>query len=95
MPELLKTRCTQGHLVITDTTIIIELTAFGKTLKSETLLRSAFVDMDTKIVGAQLFSKKPATTSFTFHGQGGKILHANLVNGEDSKKVIALLTGRE
>jgi hypothetical protein len=95
MAELIKTRCTQGWLVITETAIIVELTAFGKTIKSESMLRSAFVDLDTKIIGSQLFGKKPATTSFKFYGQGNKVIEASLVNGVDAKVVIAILTGRE
>lgn len=95
MPELIKTRCTQGWLVITDTAIIVELTGLGKTIKSETMLRSAFVDLDAKSVGMNLFSKKPATMNFVFRGQGGKALKASLVNGEDAKKITAILTGRE
>jgi len=89
MAELLKTRCKQGMLVITETAIIVELSGLGKTLKSETLMRSAFTDIDVK---------KPlllATANLTFHGQGGKVLHADLVKADDAKKAVALLTGRE
>ncbi len=89
MAELLKAKCKQGTLVITDTAIIVELSGFGQTFKSETLMRSAFVDLD---------AKKPAllaTINLTFHGQGGKVIHADWIKPEDAKQVVALLTGRE
>jgi hypothetical protein len=94
MAELIKTRCTGGWLVITEDAIIVELTSFGKTIKSETMLRTAFVDLDTKGVMVNVFSKKPSTMNFVFRGQGGKAIKANLVKGEDAQKVIEILTGR-
>ncbi len=93
MEELIRTRCTQGWLLITETSIIVELTTFGKTLKSEMMLRSAFVDLDAKAVGMTLFYKKPVM-NLVFHGQGGKVIKAGMVNGEDASAIITLLTGR-
>lgn len=90
MSELIRTRCQEGQLIITEQAIIVELTGFGRTLKSETMLRSSFVDLDTKAAGWPLVRN----TSFTFHGQGGKTIRAGWVKGEDAKRVIALLTGR-
>ena len=92
MAELLKTNCKQGQLVITDTAIIVEqVSVFDKTkkLRSETMMRASFVDLDYK---------KPAmmaTINLTFHGQGGKILRADWVKREDAERAQAILTGRE
>lgn len=92
MEELIKTRCKEGWLLITEEAIIVELTTFGKTLKSEMMLRSAFVDLDAKAVGMTLLYKKPAM-NLTFHGQGGKVIMAGMVKGEDAQKIITLLLG--
>jgi len=92
MSELIKTHCKQGSLVITETAIIVErLSVFDKSkaLKSETMMRAAFVDLDTK---------KPAmmaAINLTFHGQGNKVLHADWVDQKDAQRIVALLTGRE
>lgn len=92
MPELFKTPCKQGDLIITDSAIIVERpSAFDKRKKltSETMLRASFVDLDYK---------KPAflaTINLTFIGQGGKQLHADWVKREDADRVQALLTGRD
>ncbi len=92
MAELFKTSCKQGDLIITDTAIIVERpSAFNKNdkLKSETMMRAAFVDLDSKIPFMM------ATVNFTFHGQGGKVLHADWVSKKDAARVVAILTGRE
>lgn len=88
MPELLKTTCKQGQLILTDTAIIVELKGFGRTFKSETLLRSAFSDVDMK-------SLTGANYNLIFHGQDGKALKADWVNHTDACRIVALLTGRE
>ena len=95
MAELIKTRCTQGWLILTDTAIIVELRGFGGSVqKSETLLRSAFVDLDMKR-STPFGGMKAVSMNLAFHGAGGKVLSANLVKAEDAQKIVAILTGRE
>ena len=90
MAELLKTRCKQGKLIITDTHIIIEL----GNLRSSTLARASFTSLDSKMGVPSVFGLGGGT-NLTFHGQGAEILHADLVPPKDAKQVAAILTGRE
>ncbi len=94
MAEILSTRCKQGKLIITNISIIVELSSFIGNLRSETMMRSSFVDLDTKLAVPSLFGKGGGV-NLTFHGQGNKVIHADLVKPEDAKRIQAILTGRE
>jgi hypothetical protein len=94
MAELISTRCKQGKLILTDTAIVVELGSFMGNLRSETMMRSSFVDLDTKLAVPSLFGKGGGV-NLTFHGQGNKVIHADLVKPDDAKRIQAILTGRE
>jgi hypothetical protein len=93
MAELLKTTCTQGKLIITDTFIIIELRGFGTEFQSRNLARSSFSSLDSKMVIPSLFGLGGGT-NLVFHGRGGEMLRADLVPRKAARKVAALLMGR-
>jgi hypothetical protein len=88
MPELLKTRCTGGHLILTESAIIVERKG-----KSQIMQRSAFADLDSRTIFYALFGQGGGV-NLAFHGQGGKIIHANLVKPRAAKEVKRILTGR-
>ncbi|HEU5381979.1 MAG TPA: TIR domain-containing protein, partial [Ktedonobacteraceae bacterium] len=52
--ELLRARCKQGKLIVTNKKIAIELHGFGQTIKSQTLLRSSLSSIDSKLAVAPL-----------------------------------------
>ena len=81
MAELIKTRCGQGHLIITDTHIIVERMGISH---SQPRSASTTLDMKWKLMGYTL----------VFHGAGGERLKASLVKGKDARAIKALLTGR-
>ncbi len=83
MAELIRIRCSQGKLIITDTHILTE--RFDG--KSQMMARASFTGLVTK--GA-LWNHK-----LIFHGQSNQRLKATGVSGRDTKRVKALLTGQE
>jgi len=80
--ELIRTRCAQGTLVITDTAIIIELGLLGR---RDVLMRTALTGVDVKRV---LFT----AATITFHGQG-KTMTATMVKAKEAERIQALLMG--
>lgn len=56
MTELLRARCKQGKLIITDEAITIELPSFSKTRRSETIERP-IVALDTEVISPAIFGK--------------------------------------
>ncbi|HEU5382916.1 MAG TPA: hypothetical protein VFV38_46505, partial [Ktedonobacteraceae bacterium] len=52
--ELIRARCKQGKLIVTNKKIAIELHGFGQTIKSQTLLRSSLSSIDSKLAVAPL-----------------------------------------
>ncbi len=89
MSEILRTRCKQGQLIITDTHIIVEL----GNLQSQTMLRSAFVGMDSKQIVPSLFGMGGGV-DLAFRGQGVSTVYASFVPPRAARKVQALLTSR-
>lgn len=85
MAEIINTRCKQGRLIITETQIIVEL----GNMKSETMLRSAFVGLESKMVVPAIFGFGGGV-NLIFHSQGSQSLTAYLVSTKDAKKVKAL-----
>lgn len=92
MAEVFRTRCTEGTLLITDQAIIIEL-GKGGNIRQQTLMRSAFTGVESKMGVPSIFGKGGGT-NLIFHGQGTERLHAGLVNPGIAKEIVAFLQGR-
>lgn len=92
MSELIKTRCTQGHLVITETMIIVELGKEGS-LRQHTLARAALTGIDSRQVVPAIFGKGGGV-NLVFRGQGMDRVHADLVNPGEAKKIVKELQGQ-
>lgn len=90
MSELLKTRCTQGQLVITETHIIVRLL----NLKSQIMSRESFTRLDCRRIVPSFFGLGGGW-NLVFHGKGGERLHANMVKPIFAKKARTLLMGVE
>jgi hypothetical protein len=88
--ELICTRCTQGKLIITNNRIMIELSGFGRTFKSQILLRSSLASVESKVAVMSLFGMGGGV-NLIFYGKGGEVLNANLVSPKDAKEIITLL----
>ncbi len=82
--ELIRTRCAQGTLIITDTAIIIELSVLG-TGHRDVLMRTALTGVDVKKV---MFT----AATITFQGQG-KTMQATMVKAKEAERIQALLLG--
>ena len=89
--ELIRTRCTQGKLIVTNNRIVIELNGFGRTYKSQTLLRSSLASVESKVAVMSVFGKGGGV-NLTFYGQGGELLNATLVPPKEAKEIVALLS---
>ena len=87
MPELIRTRCAQGKLIITDTHIIVELGS----IKSSAMPRSSFTTIDMKMT---MWAGPWSSYRLVFHGAGAERLKASMVKAKDAKRIKALLTGR-
>jgi len=88
MAELLRTRCSQGKVIITDTHIIVELGS----IKSQTMARSSFTALDSKLA---MWLPGMSRHKLIIHGQGGERLNVGMVKAKDAKRIRAILTGRE
>lgn len=86
MSELIKTRCKQGMLIITEQAIRIELGQF----KQQSLARSALTGIDVKM-GAPSILGMGGGTNLVFHGQGGERLQADLVKPNIAREIKSLL----
>jgi hypothetical protein len=84
--ELVRTRCTQGKLVVTDHLVRVELFQ----LKQESMARSSIVGIDYKLAVPSVFGLGGGA-DLTFHGQGGERLHANLVKPKIAKQIMRML----
>jgi hypothetical protein len=89
--ELIRARCIQGKLIITNKKIAIELTAFGNVVKSQTLLRTSLTSIDSKLVMPSLFGQGGGT-NLAFHGKGRELLKAELVPPGKAQEILALLS---
>ena len=85
-PPLFRTRCKQGTLLLTDTAIIVQLGS----LRSETMLRTALTNLESKVAVPPVFGKGGGT-NLIFSGQGGTTLHADLVPPRDAEMIQAML----
>lgn len=86
MQELIRTRCTQGWLVITDDYIRIEL----GNLRQQTLYRSSLVGVDSQR-GAPSFFGKGGGVNIIFRGQGLDVLKADLVKPSVAQEIVGML----
>ncbi len=86
MSELIRTRCKQGHLVITDEAIRIELSS----IRHETLYRSSLTSIEDKIAVYPVFGLGGGV-NLTFHGKGGEVLHADLIKPKMAQEIVGLL----
>lgn len=83
---LLRTRCTQGTLIITDTTITVQLGS----IKSETMSRTSLVNVESKVAVPSILGQGGGI-NLTFYGQSGQQLHANLVPPKDAETAQSIL----
>lgn len=83
--EIIKTRCKQGSLSVTENMIKIGL--WGR---EQSMSRSALTGIDYKLVMMSLFGLGGAAT-LTFHGQGGERMVASFVNPRKAKEVMRML----
>lgn len=88
--ELIRARCKQGKLIITNTRIIIELSGFGQPIKSQMLLRTSLSSLNSKLAVAPVFGAGGGI-NLTFHGRGKEQLNADLVPIKEANVIIALL----
>ena len=89
--ELIRTRCTDGWLVVTETAIRVERKGFlGAGAKTTVLPRAALVAADSTNKLGSVFGQGGATT-LTFTGQGMTILVAKMVNPRDAQRIMELL----
>lgn len=89
--ELVRARCKQGKLIVTNKSIVIQLSSFGHVLKSQSLFRASLTSIDSKLAAAPLFGMGGGY-NLTFHGKGREVLHADLVPSKEAKEIIALLS---
>lgn len=80
MADLIKVRCGQGWLIVTETHIVVE--RLGRSWQTA---RATFTGLDMKW---GLFGY-----TMIFHGAGGERLKASIVKAKDAKAIKALLTG--
>ncbi len=90
MTELIRARCKQGHLIITESHIIIQLNGLGTTLREQRLSRSSLTSIDTKMAVPSVFGLGGGT-NLAFHGQGGEVLRAELVPPKKAQEIVRVL----
>lgn len=88
MQELIKTRCKQGQLVITDEYIRVELG--GPMHRQQTLYRSMLTGIDSNVAVPSMFGLGGGV-NLVFHGQGIERLHADLVKPRVAQEIVGML----
>ena len=88
MAELIRTRCTQGKLIITDEYIRVQLG--GPFSKQQTLYRSMLTGIDSQVAVPSVFGMGGGV-NLVFHGQGIERLHASLVKPKVAQEIIDML----
>lgn len=86
MPELFRTRCKQGFLIVTEQQVRVEL---GQ-LKQQSLSRSSITGVDSVLAVPSLFGMGGGT-NLVIHGMGGERLHADLVKPNIAREIVSLL----
>lgn len=92
MTELIRTRCTQGYLVITEDLIIVEL-GKGGSIRQQTMFRSSLTDVASSL-GVISVMGLGGGTNLAFKSQSGEVLHANLVKPSVAREIVSLLQKR-
>ena len=87
MQELIRTRCKQGHLVITDEHIRTELPGG---IRQAILYRSSLTGVDSNVAVFPMFGLGGGT-NLIFHGKGGEVLHADLVKPKVAQEIVGML----
>lgn len=85
---IIRTRCTQGHLVVTDDYIRVELG--GPFSRQQTLYRSSFTGIDSQVGAPSLFGLGGGI-NLVFHGQGVERLHADMVKPKVAQEIVGML----
>jgi hypothetical protein len=83
--ELIKVRCKQGFLTITDYQIKI-----GRWGREQSMSRAALTGVDYRLVAVSLFGFGGAAT-LMFHGQGGERVVASFVKPSKAKEIMQIL----
>ena len=95
MAELYRARCAQGHIIVTDDAVLIELGAApgsgGMPMRQQRLPRSMMTSVDAKVTMMSLFGMGGAVT-LTIHGQGAEVLRATLVPPKAAREIVRLLS---
>jgi hypothetical protein len=86
----IRTRCTQGHLVVTDEYIRLEKAGLPLFSKHYTILRSQLTGIESKVV-APSFKGKGGTMNLVFHGAGLELIKATLVKGDVARQILSML----
>jgi hypothetical protein len=90
MAELIRTRCKQGQLVITDDYIRVELKIPLLGTNQQTIYRSALTGIDSNVAVPSIFGMGGGV-NLLFHGQGIERLHADLVKPKVAQEIIDML----
>lgn len=83
--ELIKVRCHQGHITVTDN--MVKMGLWGQ---ERSLSRAAITGVDYKLVMMSLFGLGGAAT-LTIHGQGGERMVATFVPPSKAKEIMRIL----
>jgi hypothetical protein len=86
MTELIKARCGQGWLILTEESIIVQRPGI-----SHSIARASFTGLDMKVT---MWAGPWSAYTLIFHGAGVERLKASIVKAKDAKAIKALLTGR-
>ena len=86
----IRTRCTQGFLVVTDEYIRLEQRGMFLLPKHHTILRSQLTGIDSKIVLPSTFGRG-GTMNLVFHGTGLERLQASFVKEKDAQQILSML----
>lgn len=84
MPELIKTRCKTGHLIITDT----QIKTIGN--RMQVMNRDTLTGIDYQKTSPSLFGMGGGG-NIIFHGQGTEQLIAEIVVHKDAQRILQLL----
>jgi hypothetical protein len=85
--ELIRTRCAQGALIITDEYIRVQLG--GIMGRQRTLYRASMTGIDSCIVAPSIFGRGGGM-SLTFHGTGAERLEAGYVGMKDAQEIVGM-----
>lgn len=88
MSELIRVKCQNGHIVITESAVRVENNLLGKGQKS--LSRSMLTGVNLKVYPRVLWMGG-IHSDLTFYGQGSEVLVAKIVRTEKAREIVTLL----